>query len=322
MKRIVVKTRGNSLEFKFMLDGVNFRKAWGDASNPAHRAKMEYIATLVQADIESGDFICLDDYFDKLVVWDWKRVHKLISLKRANVTNETVMALLEKHQPKLNSPKHVQAWLDSMNIGNISKRRYLSAIRSVAPKICDGITYAANTKQAPNPFTIPEQEVILDAVLKREDYMKQLIPLWMYTGFRPGEARALHASDFKPDTRELTIVRSMTPNGRIKDTKTGVSRTIVLPSSICITSCLTNKEHRVFPELRHHSNWMKRTWKPLLTDLGITKDQRPYRLRHTAISNAVAKHPEHIADIAKAYGTSTRMIFNHYLGSVEQVREF
>lgn len=322
MRKITVKQRGSSYQIKFMIDGVTFSKSWGNVGNDQHLAKMRYIASLVEADLALNRFYSLDDYFNKVVVWDWLKVSELISKKNGNQTNNTLMGLLLREQPRLSSPNHVRLWLDSMNISDISKRRYLSAIHAVAPKICEGISYSSKGKSGPNPFTDEEQLALLFAVDELDDYMKTLIPLWMYAGFRPGEVRALTTDDVNIKKRTITISKSMTPEGVIKDTKTGTSRVITVPMSICITTCLTTEDKVMFPQVRYHSNWVQRVWKPLLNKCGITDDQRPYRLRHTAISNAVAKHPDKTAAIATAYGTSTKMIFNYYLGDTTGVTEF
>ncbi|NEZ67943.1 hypothetical protein D0962_35285 [Leptolyngbyaceae cyanobacterium CCMR0082] len=320
-KGIRPRTRSKKLYIRFKHQGIEFYKQWGLADNPEHVARMEYICKCISQEVGANRFTDLEKYFVDAELWDWMKVCRAIAKKPENSTNRSLTHKLHMDHPRLNGPKHVKAWLDSMNIATATKARYLGAIKSVAPAICQGVSYSQKNKSEPNPFSQTEQDRIIECCdgLGFETYM--LIDLWLHCGFRPGEARALTCSDFDPVSMKLSIKRSMTADGRIKSTKTGKSRVIGLPNHVATSLGRFvhgfNPGQSLFLSIKHHSNWTRRVWKPLLVRAGVKEDFRPYRLRHTAITAAVQRDPRRIALIAKEYGTSPAVIFEHYLGFIE-----
>lgn len=322
-RHIRVGERRGKLMLKFMVNGVEFYKTWGDATNETHRAKMRYIASEIAADINTGQFTDLTPYFKDAEIWDWRRLLAKLNGRAKNSTNVSLASKLERDRPRLNGPEHVRNWLDSMGLANATKARYLGAIKAICSPLCEGISYSAKTMSEPSPFTQQEQIDICSAAKKLNIETYTLLMLWMCCGFRPGEVRALKVTDIHLDLGLITIKRSMTTTGVLKKTKNCKQRIIkVGPDLTALLGdyiVLAGESEYLFPSVRHHSNWVRRVWHPLLASAGITEDLRPYRLRHTAITMAVQKNPAAIARIAKAYGTSPAVIFDHYLGYVSEV---
>lgn len=84
----------------------------------------------------------------------------------------------------------------------------------------------------------PEKRALSDAEKKAvkaadlDDMQRLFVDIMFYLGLRPGEARALQARDFDQKTRMVTISRAVGTLHNdvfIKETKTGVVRTIPVP---------------------------------------------------------------------------------------------
>ena len=149
-----------------------------------------------------------------------------------------------------------------------------------------------------------------------------------YTGRRPSEWAALEWRDVDRNAGVLTIERAFS-YGQVKPLKTkGSRRRVPLPARAAEV-----REHvprwldtrLVFPRSRGAQidlrNWRKREWKPALEAAGLPRERRPYDLRHSFASWALAAGvPAY--DVARYMGTSVRMLdltYGHLVKGSEAV---
>jgi integrase len=135
-----------------------------------------------------------------------------------------------------------------------------------------------------------------------------------HTGLRPSEWAALEWRDVDRGEGVIRVERAFS-YGAVKTPKTKGSRRRV-PLSARASEALetvprTLRTRLVFPGPRGAHidlrNWRKREWKPALEAAGLSVTRRPYDLRHSFISWALAAGVPTL-DVAKFAGTSTRMI--------------
>jgi integrase len=141
-----------------------------------------------------------------------------------------------------------------------------------------------------------------------------LVVVAAYTGLRPSEWAALEWRDVDRDTGVLTIERAFS-YGQVKALKTkGSGRRVPLPARAAAALELVPRRldtRLVFPGPRGAHidlrNWRKREWKPALEAAGLSRDRRPYDLRHSYASWMLAAGvPAY--DVARYMGTSVRML--------------
>jgi len=155
-----------------------------------------------------------------------------------------------------------------------------------------------------------------------------LVVVAAYTGFRPSEWASLEWRDVDRDAGVLTIERAFS-YGQVKPLKTkGSRRRVPLPARAA--EVLEHVPRRldtrlVFPGSRGAHidlrNWRKREWKPALEAAGLPRERRPYDLRHSFASWALAAGvPAY--DVARYMGTSVRMLdltYGHLVKGSEAV---
>jgi len=141
-----------------------------------------------------------------------------------------------------------------------------------------------------------------------------LVIVAAYTGLRPSEWTALEWRDIDRDNGIVTVERAFS-YGVVKPVKTkGSRRRVPLPARAAaavddVPRRLTTR--LVFPGPRGDyldlRNWRKREWKPALEAAGLPRARRPYDLRHSFASWALAAGiPAY--DVARYMGTSVRML--------------
>jgi integrase len=148
---------------------------------------------------------------------------------------------------------------------------------------------------------------------------------------RPSEWIALEWRDVDRGEGVVRVERAFS-YGAVKTPKTKGSRRRV-PLSARASAALdavprTLRTRLVFPGPRGAyidlRNWRKREWKPALEAAGLPPSRRPYDLRHSFISWALAAGLPTL-DVARFAGTSTRMIdltYGHLVkGSEAAARE-
>ncbi len=141
-----------------------------------------------------------------------------------------------------------------------------------------------------------------------------LVVVAAYTGLRPSEWSALEWRDVDRGGGTVTVERAFS-YGQVKAPKTKTSRRRV-PLPARAVDALEVVPRRldtrlVFPGPRGAHidlrNWRKREWKPALEAAGLPRERRPYDLRHSFASWALAAGvPAY--DVARYMGTSVRML--------------
>jgi integrase len=158
-----------------------------------------------------------------------------------------------------------------------------------------------------------------------------LVIVAAHTGLRPSEWIAIEWRDVDRGEGVIRVERAFS-YGVVKTPKTKGSRRRV-PLSARASAALetvprTLRTRLVFPGPRGAHidlrNWRKREWKPALEAAGLPVSRRPYDLRHSFISWALAAGVPTL-DVARFAGTSTRMIdlvYGHLVkGSETAARE-
>ena len=116
-----------------------------------------------------------------------------------------------------------------------------------------------------------EAERLLEAIPKRNTYLRPMLILAIESAMRRGEILALHWSDIDHTNRLL----------RIRHSKTGKPRTIALsPIALAALASCSNTGPKVFPV---SPNAVRLAWERLCRKAGI-EDLRFHDLRHEAIS--------------------------------------
>lgn len=180
-----------------------------------------------------------------------------------------------------------------------------------------------NPIDLPKPFTQEEIQKILETFDSFENY-RQLTPFVKFlfgTGCRTGEAIGLRWGDLSPDCKICTF-RSQLARGTRKAPKTGRIRTVKLSPSI--QNLLIGLRPENFqPESLiflwngnpiDAMNFRSRPWSKVLSKAGI-EYRKPYNTRHTFISHCLEKGINPV-NVAAMCGNSTRVIYQHYAGSL------
>jgi integrase len=185
----------------------------------------------------------------------------------------------------------------------------------------------------PDPFTESERDRII-AWFKANCPFYYPYVLWQFTtGMRPSETIALSREHIKPPY--VHIERSYT-NGELNATKTKNSRRIIrvpdycfdvlqeIPPSTAIVPPVRaqrlNPHGLIFITMfgtpLNHNQFEKTFWHKALNALSDIRYRVPYKMRHTAITLAIARG-NNVAAVAQYFGTSIQKIQENYLGKLE-----
>jgi integrase len=185
--------------------------------------------------------------------------------------------------------------------------------------------FKSSPKQAVKPFTINELQTILNAFASNYHYRhySDFVSFMANTGCRFGEAAGLCWKHLGDSYKTAWIGESVSRGVR-RSTKTGKARTILL--SPTIQAMLTARFERlqpkpddlVFPAPKggaiDDQNFRPRAWKQILTGCSI-EYRRPYALRHSAISHALANGANPIA-LAEQTGHDKRVLLDTYAHAI------
>jgi integrase len=138
------------------------------------------------------------------------------------------------------------------------------------------------------------------------------------TGLRPSELFALEHGDVDRETGVVQIRRAYA-NGRVKQTKTRLSRRAVPLQAIALEALGQRRSQQDSPLLFPNSrggyvdfrNFNRRHWKPVQKALGISPLRDLYDLRHTYATFALRAGVPVFA-VSRFMGTSIAMIDLHY----------
>jgi integrase len=183
--------------------------------------------------------------------------------------------------------------------------------------------------QRVKPFTAAEIVAILGAFRRSPHYShySDFVYFLFGTGSRFGEAAGLRWSHVADDFRTVWIGESVS-RGHRKSTKTGKSRTIVLPK--LVAEMLTDRRQAkligrsaktddlIFPSPKglpmDDHNFRNRAWKSILEQCNI-EYRKPYAVRHSVISHALASGANPM-DLAEQTGHDKRVLLSTYAHAI------
>jgi integrase len=186
--------------------------------------------------------------------------------------------------------------------------------------------------QKVNPFTVAEVKAIL-AGFKTDLHYAHYYPQVAFMfgiGCRFGEAAGLQWKHLSPGFETVWLGESVDRNGKRKPTKTVKARTVVL--SPTITAMLVElyqvrqpkAEDLVFPAPKggpvNDKLFNQRAWKTVLERVNVPY-RKPYGMRHTAISHALANGAHHI-QVASQTGHDPRVMYQSYASVIESQSVF
>jgi integrase len=176
-----------------------------------------------------------------------------------------------------------------------------------------------NPQPPPRPirvFTLAE----LDAIAAEMSPAYRSLPAFVAaTGMRPEEWAALERRDVDRRARHVSVVRTVSDGEVVELGKTSRSRRQI-PLTRRALDALDQIPARLdtpllFPApeggVLSSSNWHRREWQPAVEASGVIRPARPYDLRSTFASNALAAGVS-IFELARIMGRSVAMIERHY----------
>jgi integrase len=186
--------------------------------------------------------------------------------------------------------------------------------------------------QKPQPFTVAEVQAIL-AGFKADRYYAHYYPLVAFmfgVGCRFGEAAGLLWKHLSPGFETAWIGESVDRNGRRKSTKTGKARTVLLSSTIAAMLIELHRGRQpkpddlVFPAPKggplNDKLFNRRAWKTVLERANVVY-RKPYGMRHTAISHALANGAHHL-QVAQQTGHDPRVMYASYASVIKPQNVF
>jgi integrase len=185
--------------------------------------------------------------------------------------------------------------------------------------------FKPSPKQPIKPFTINELQAILSTFANHRDYKhySDFVSFMANTGCRFGEAVGLRWKHLGAGHKTVWIGESVSRGVR-RSTKTGKARTVHLsPTLQAILAARFEKlqpniDDLIFPAPRggaiDDQNFRPRAWKQILAECSI-EYRRPYALRHSAISHALANGANPIA-LAEQTGHDKRVLLETYAHAI------
>uniref|UniRef100_B8HUB1 Integrase family protein n=1 Tax=Cyanothece sp. (strain PCC 7425 / ATCC 29141) TaxID=395961 RepID=B8HUB1_CYAP4 len=186
-------------------------------------------------------------------------------------------------------------------------------------------------RQKLKPFTTAEARAILVG-FKSDRYYRHYYPFVAFlfgTGCRIGEAAGLKWKHLSENFQTVWIGESVS-RGTRKSTKTRKARTILLGSAVqsmlkeLYMLVRPQPEDLVFPAPKggpiSDRLFNRRAWRKVLEKLNIPY-RKPYGMRHTAISHALANGAHHI-QVAEQTGHDPRVLYQSYASVIEQKSVF
>jgi integrase len=186
--------------------------------------------------------------------------------------------------------------------------------------------------QKPQPFTVAEVQAIL-AGFKADRYYAHYYPqvAFMFgVGCRFGESAGLLWQHVGADFATAWIGESVDRNGRRKATKTGKARTVLLSSAIAAMLIELHRGRQpkpddlVFPAQKggpvNDKLFNRRAWKTVLQRANVPY-RKPYGMRHTAISHALANGADPLS-VAEQVGHDPKVLFASYASVIKPQNVF
>lgn len=182
-------------------------------------------------------------------------------------------------------------------------------------------------KQKTSPFTAAEVKAIL-AGFQADHHYRHYFPLVTFmfgVGCRFGEAAGLQWKHLGADFQTVWIGESVTREGKRKSTKTGKARTVLLSDSVAAMLKELHQARQPKPEDLvfaapkggpvNDKLFNRRAWRTVLERVNVPY-RKPYGMRHTAISHALANGAHHL-QVAQQTGHDPRVLYQSYASVIE-----
>jgi integrase len=194
------------------------------------------------------------------------------------------------------------------------------------------ISIKTQPRQRTKPFTVAEVKAILTGFQSDPNY-RHYYPLVAFIfgiGCRFGEAAGLQWKHLGADFQTVWIGESVTRGGLRKATKNRKARTVILSDSV---AAMLREIHQtrqpkptdlVFPAPMggplNDQLFNRRAWKTVLERANVPY-RKPYGMRHTAISHALANGAGPI-NVAEQTGHDPRVLYQSYASVIESQSVF
>ena len=335
-----LRNNNGALQLRVRIDGTDtFINRLGSWSDPTAVAKASALSARIWSDYCSGTFDkTLRTYQSTSDRKDKQLLNGLRALALKNRQGRTIHAYrtLLKYGKTLRNRKDVDAfilWMQEQGLKNRTIVGILTEFRRVLPG-CKTL-FACSLKFQSTPrhtdvLSTAEIQAVLADLQSNDAWFYPLFFLWLSTGLRNGELRALSWDCIRWQEGELLIHKSLRIDGLSSKTfipaptKTGKER--IVPLSVQTLEVLErHREHMkalglyapdalVFltPISRQnvYDTLLGKVWKRSLRRCGL-RPRRLYAQRHTFISHALAMGNSP-ADLAQIAGHSTEMLLKTY----------
>jgi integrase len=335
-----LRNNNGALQLRVRIEGNDaFINRLGSWSDPAAVAKASALSARIWSDYCSGSFDktlrtyqSSSDHQDKQLL---EGLHHLALKNRQGRTIHAYRTLL-KYGKTLRNRKDVDSfivWMQQQGLKNRTIVGILTEFRRVLPEC--GNLFACSLKFQSTPkhsdvLTSGEIQAVLADLQSNDAWFYPLFFLWLSTGLRNGELRALTWDCIRWQEGELLIHKSLRVDGLHthrfipSTTKTGVER--IVPINAALLQVLKDHQDQmkslglydpdglVFLTPISHQNvydsLLGKVWKRSLTRCGL-KPRRLYAQRHTFISHSLAMGNS-AADLAQVAGHSTETMLKIY----------
>lgn len=322
--------KNGNLYINYRVNGKRVRKSTGliDTSKNRTYLKKEVIPELTMR-IKLGDFVKPESKKFSTYFASFLMEHEADrGYKNRLYVYKIVNEYFKDYEISSITRRIVKDYLNSIDGKADTKKEYLKCIRGVLniamddeaidKNVANGITFKAEPKDKPNPFSKKEVELLLR---NSEGMLRNFLGISLHTGMRSGEVLGLMHSDILEDM--ITIKRSIS-RGNITTPKTiGSIRDIPMFEEVreFIESQMKMSESLYLFDYNKSFikdvDYFRRRWKMLISDCGI-EYRKIYNTRHTFITAMLNSEKFKVMEIAAIVGhTSPQMILKNYAGFIK-----
>ena len=335
-----LRNNNGALQLRVRIDGSDaFINRLGSWSDPTAIAKASALSAQIWSDYCSG---CFDPSLRSYQLSNDRHDSNLLSAlhqqAERNRQGRTIHAYrtLLNYGKTLRNRKDVDAfvlWMQDNGLQNRTINGILSEFRRVLPDC--GTLFASSLKAAKpqrhtDVLSAAEIQHVLADLKSHDPWFYPLFLLWLSTGLRNGELRALSWDCIRWQERELLIHKSLRVDGLAthhfipSPTKTGKER--IVPLHHHLLQVLKGHQSHMqslglydpnglvfFSPISHknvYDSLLGKVWKRSLSRCGL-RPRRLYAQRHTFISHALAMGNS-AADLSQIAGHSTETLLRTY----------
>ncbi len=335
-----LRSNNGALQLRVRINGTDaFINRLGSWSDPTAIAKASALSARIWADYCSGTFDpSLRTYQASGNREDTELLSALKTLAESSHQGRTIHAYrtLKKYGKTIRTKEDTHSfvlWSQGQGLQNRTITGILCEFRRVLPQSKSLFTYQLKIpKTSIHSDVLGTEDIrnVLNYIKAEETWFYPLFFLWLSTGLRNGELRALSWDCINWKDGELLIAKSLRIDGLnthrfiLSTTKTGVERIVPLNGAV-LEVLKVHQEHQkslrlydpnglVFLTPISHQNvydsLLGKVWKRSLTRCGL-KPRRLYSQRHTFISHSLAMGNS-VADLAQVAGHSTETMLKVY----------